>query len=47
MNETVPAIEVSNLCKSFGELAVLRSVSFSVDPGEVVRVLGPSGFGRP
>ena len=47
MNETVPAIAVSNLSKSFGELAVLRSVSFSVDSGEVVCVLGPSGSGRP
>ena len=46
MNETVPAIEVSNLSKSFGELAVLQGVSFSVDPGEVVCVLGPSGSGK-
>ena len=46
MNETVPAIEVSNLWKSFGDLPVLRGVSFLVDPGEVVCVLGPSGSGK-
>ena len=46
MNETVPAVEVRNLCKSFDGLEVLRGVSFSVAPGEVVCVLGPSGSGK-
>ena len=44
--EPVPAIEVHNLRKSFGELAVLRGVSFAVAAGEVVCVLGPSGSGK-
>ena len=44
--EPVPAIEVQNLRKSFGELAVLRGVSFAVAAGEVVCVLGPSGSGK-
>jgi len=44
--EPVPAIEVQDLRKSFGELAVLRGVSFAVAAGEVVCVLGPSGSGK-
>ena len=44
--EPAPAIEVQDLRKSFGELAVLRGVSFAVAAGEVVCVLGPSGSGK-
>ncbi|MCL6458072.1 MAG: amino acid ABC transporter ATP-binding protein [Gorillibacterium sp.] len=39
-------IEVSNLQKSFGALAVLKGVSFEVNPTEVVAVIGPSGSGK-
>ena len=39
-------IEVCNLRKSYGDIEVLRDVSFSVDKGEVVVVLGPSGSGK-
>jgi polar amino acid transport system ATP-binding protein len=42
----VPAIELRGLAKSFGELEVLRSIDFCVDPGEVVCVIGPSGSGK-
>ena len=41
-----PVITVENLRKSFGNLPVLRDVSFSVGRGEVVVVLGPSGSGK-
>ena len=41
----MPMIEVRNLRKSYGNQVVLRDVSFSVDKGEVVVVLGPSGSG--
>ena len=44
--EPIPAIEVQELRKSFGELAVLRGVSFAVAAGEVVCVLGASGSGK-
>ena len=40
------AIELRGLAKSFGELEVLRSIDFSVQPGEVVCVIGPSGSGK-
>jgi len=43
---TIPAIELRGLAKSFGDLEVLRSIDFCVDPGEVVCVIGPSGSGK-
>jgi polar amino acid transport system ATP-binding protein len=39
-------IEVTELDKSFGALTVLDGISFAVDKGEVVVVLGPSGSGK-
>ena len=39
-------IEVKELKKSFGALEVLKGVSFGVEKGEVVVVLGPSGSGK-
>ena len=39
-------IRVANLSKSFGELEVIRDISFSVSRGEVVSVIGPSGSGK-
>jgi len=39
-------IELKNIRKSFGALAVLNDVSFSVAAGEVVCLLGPSGSGK-
>lgn len=39
-------IEINKLKKSFGELEVLRDVSFQVEKGDVVAVLGTSGSGK-
>jgi polar amino acid transport system ATP-binding protein len=39
-------IEVKELQKSFGSLEVLKNVTFAVDPGETVAVIGPSGSGK-
>ena len=39
-------IEVTNLRKSFGALEVLRDVSFRVEKGDVVAVIGSSGSGK-
>ncbi len=43
-----PAVGVAaeHLCKSFGTLQVLKDVSFSVDPGEIFVLMGPSGSGK-
>lgn len=39
-------IEIDGLCKSFGNLEVLREVDLTVDTNEVVVVIGPSGSGK-
>ncbi len=39
-------IKVQNLKKVFGELEVLRDISFDVEEGQVVCVIGPSGSGK-
>ncbi len=39
-------IEISNLKKSFGELDVLKQITFNVNKNEVVAVIGPSGSGK-
>ena len=39
-------LEVKNLKKSFGKTEVLKGVSFSIEKGEVLTVLGSSGSGK-
>ncbi len=39
-------IKVQNLKKVFGELEVLQDISFEVEEGQVVCVIGPSGSGK-
>jgi glutamine transport system ATP-binding protein len=39
-------IEVKNLKKSFGDLEVIKDISVSIQPQEVVVVIGPSGSGK-
>ena len=42
----VPAIDVQDLHKYFGDNEVLKGINFHVDAGEVVCVVGPSGSGK-
>ena len=42
----VPAIEVRDLHKYFGDNEVLKGIDFDVDQGQVVCVIGPSGSGK-
>jgi ABC-2 type transport system ATP-binding protein len=44
--ESIPAISVSGLSKSFGSLKALSEVSFSVARGEIFAYLGPNGAGK-
>ncbi|NLW24202.1 MAG: ectoine/hydroxyectoine ABC transporter ATP-binding protein EhuA [Clostridia bacterium] len=39
-------IKVIDVCKSFGNLQVLKNVNLTVAPGEVVVIIGPSGSGK-
>ena len=39
-------LSMRNIKKSFGGLDVLRDISFQVDKGQVVSVIGPSGSGK-
>jgi branched-chain amino acid transport system ATP-binding protein len=43
---SVPALEVTDVAKSYGSLSVLGSVSLAVAPGEAVGVVGPNGAGK-
>ena len=45
MNE-VPSVRITDIRKRFGELEVLRGVSFDVLRGNVVSVIGASGAGK-
>jgi phospholipid/cholesterol/gamma-HCH transport system ATP-binding protein len=39
-------ITVNGLTKRFGDVAVLRDISFEVKPGEIFCLMGPSGSGK-
>jgi ABC-2 type transport system ATP-binding protein len=41
-----PAIEVSDLRKSYGPVEAVRGLSFAVERGEVFGLLGPNGAGK-
>ncbi|HEX4107419.1 MAG TPA: ATP-binding cassette domain-containing protein, partial [Solirubrobacteraceae bacterium] len=40
------SIEISDVCKRFGETEVLRGVGLTVQDGSITAVLGPSGSGK-
>ncbi len=39
-------LEMKDICKTFGDLEVLKGISMQVTRGEVVAVIGPSGGGK-
>jgi phospholipid/cholesterol/gamma-HCH transport system ATP-binding protein len=41
-----PVIEVSNLMRQFGDRTVLKDISFNVDRGETLVIMGGSGCGK-
>ena len=46
MNNQQPIISVSHVTKRFGDLEVLRDISFEVHQGEVISLIGSSGTGK-
>ena len=39
-------LECKDLCKNYGRAAALDHVSFAVEPGHIVGLLGPNGSGK-
>jgi simple sugar transport system ATP-binding protein len=46
MNETMPLLEVRNLCKYYGNVIALESITTTVRAGQVTCVLGDNGAGK-
>ena len=42
----MPLLEVESLFKSFGGLAVIKDLSFMVNEGEILGLIGPNGSGK-
>lgn len=45
-NNDVPVISLSNIEKSFGSNKAVKGISFSINPGEVVGLIGENGAGK-
>lgn len=43
---TAPAVEVQDLCKSFGGIRAVNGVTLTVTPGERRALIGPNGAGK-
>ena len=46
LTETRGLVEIRNVHKSYNGVEVLSDVSLTIEPGEVVTILGPSGSGK-
>ena len=46
MAEAIPALEIRNLHKRYGELEVLKGISLTARDGDVISILGSSGSGK-
>lgn len=45
-HDGTPLVHAEGICKSFGALTVLGGIDLSVQPGEVLAIIGPSGSGK-
>ncbi len=46
MNHKNIKLEVNHIIKNFGDKAILKDISFTVEEGEFLSILGPSGCGK-
>jgi len=46
MSQEVPFLKVTNLTKQFGGVRAVDSVSFDLNKGEILGVIGPNGSGK-
>ena len=42
----MPILECNQLSKSYGKVPALDGVSFAIEPGRIVGLLGPNGSGK-
>ena len=42
----MPILEVKNINKSFGSTKVLKDISFSLERGQALAIIGSSGSGK-
>jgi ABC-2 type transport system ATP-binding protein len=45
-SQSAPAVEITNLRKTYGRTVALHDLSLTVEPGEVFGFLGPNGAGK-
>ena len=45
-DSTQPIVSLKDVHKSFGDLEVLKGITFDVMKGEVICIIGPSGSGK-
>jgi branched-chain amino acid transport system ATP-binding protein len=46
LHSTTPFLKVEKVSKSFGGLTVIQQLSFSLEEGEILGVIGPNGSGK-
>lgn len=39
-------IEVKNLVKNYGDKQILKNISFNINKGEIISIIGESGAGK-
>ena len=42
----MPILEVQHICKTFGDTQVLKDISFTLEKGEALSMIGTSGSGK-